>query len=734
MIKEQRHRVRLNWPLIAVLLFGLILRVLFAPGVGYEGSLEVMQSASSIASALKPLSPNHLLTALPELRAKLGWPRIVAQAPLGASYALFGETDLVTRLFGLLSSLAGLLILYRISRRMTSEIVAVIAILVYALIPLDIFYSGTPTYFTFWLPVTLLLAHLSDRIMERKAVFPVLFAMIGILLLTVVEFWLGFFVVVLWASKWIEVKLPGRGVWLPVFITLVAAVASVIAFWPEMPGWRHVLLEPGMGLLIPLFVIALMAAFVMPGRWTRPAFLWLTTAMATFLGCLAVGSQAMNLSPIILLIVAGFCLISGVYLVNQPLPKIPLPAFVLILAATLIFAYFGLSAQTELIPSFDGFHWLGFHSVFLFSNIIGGIFIVLLLVSASQFSRNKKSVFINFLTLALFPFSMLSPIGQKTLPFQAMTSAVKAAVQALDDVELPLRVYVTDSQVRNSFSYYITQVGSDLRIVQQRWDGPEGISDGYILALEGGLRDLPETWLKLDTFGGPMAPTRLVLHRFLTPRSAEEELQVAGDLVREIPNANNYQRYYAALINGGKACDAYEAWMKSKELDGGDSDSIPIQSNLNCFETPTLTEEQMSFVDLEALRVNTGSIRVEPAGLDEEGQPMWQVFRTYDIYYDPRLFDIKIPLDPDVFYLYSANVMGGQRAPFYTLYWRIGNIEKYLDRNFYPYWTRVSLLVYSGVADSGDADLRLSPVLSDNLESVFVSQLELSKILLLPKP
>jgi hypothetical protein len=429
-----------------------------------------------------------------------------------------------------------------------------------------------------------------------------------------------------------------------------------------------------------------------------------------------------------LLIAVGVCIVIGDYLANLLDRPIPFTAAALCLAAALGAAYFGLRAQSELIPSFEGFRWLGFHSIFIFSNIVGGIFIIFLLVSSGFQSKTRKSAFIGLLTLALFPFAMLSPIWQKISPFQTMTNAVKAAAFALDDLEIPLRVYVTEPQLRDLLAYYEAENGGSFRIVQQRWDGPDRINDGYILGPEGKIQDVPESWLKINTFGQLNAPTRLVLYRYLTPKSAAEELQVAGTLVSQDPTAEHYQRYYEALINAGQYCNAYEAWIEARGLFGGASSSIPIRADLDCFGDSSKSGETQEFDSLTALVHYPGYIRVGLLTVDEAGNPIWRVFRRYEGYYDPRIFDLKTTLDQDAFYLYSANVKGELHDPFYALYWRIGDREEYLDKKLYPEWTRVSLLIYSGESDEASVEMRFSPVLSDNFGTMLVNQVQISRI------
>jgi hypothetical protein len=731
MAKENKTRSDIFGMFLAVLLFGLLLRVLFAPGVGFENSFDVIRGSSSIASALKPLSLGHFLASLPQLRAELGWPRIMAELPLAIIYAVFGYSDHVTRTFGLLCSLFGLLIIYGIARQMTGREIAgqntaLLAIAIFALIPIDIFASGTPTHATFWFPITLLVAYLFESILRRKAAIPALFLLVTAFYLLVIQFWLGFFVLIFWVAKLVDIRWPYRGIWLPISIILVAATAITVVFWDELHAWRSAMLEPGMYLLVPLFLVALVSALLRPSR-TKAAFLWLICALAALLGSLLTGSPPADLLAAGLLIAVGVCIVIGDYLANLLDRPIPFSAAALYLAATLGAAYFGLRAQSELIPSFEGFRWLGFHSIFLFSNIIGGLFIVFLFASAAIW-KNKKASLVGFLALTLFPFAMLSPIWQKTLPFQTLTNAVKAAASALDDLDIPLRVYITEPQLRDLLAYYEAENGGSFRIVQQRWDGPDRINDGYILGPEGKIQDVPESWLKINTFGQLNAPTRLVLYRSLTPKSAAEELQVASTLVTQDPTAEHYRRYYEALINTGQYCNAYEAWMEARELFGGTSSSIPVRADLDCFGASSKSGETQQFDTLTALVHYPGYIRVGLLNVDEAGNPIWRVFRRYEGYYDPRIFDLRTSLDQNAFYLYSANVRGELRDPFYTLYWRIGDREDYLDKNLYPEWTRVSLLIYTGESDEALVEMRFSPVLSDNFGTMFLSQVQISRI------
>src|SRR3990172_7571465 len=300
MARNNKRRSDLFGMLLPVLLFGLILRVLFAPGVGLDNSFDVINGSLSIASTLKPLSFSHFLASLPQLRAEHGWPRIMAEFPLTIIYTVFGYSDLVTQAFGFLCSLFGLLIIYGIARQMTgrdiaSQNTALLAVAIFALTPNDIFASGTPSHSTCWFPITLLLVYLFESILRRKAGIPALLLLIAALYLLVVQFWLGFFLLLFWVAKLIDTRWRGRGIWLPLSITLVATATITVVFWGELHAWREAMLEPGMVLLVPLFLVALVSALLRLGPRARTIFLWLTCAIAALLGSLLTGSPPADL-------------------------------------------------------------------------------------------------------------------------------------------------------------------------------------------------------------------------------------------------------------------------------------------------------------------------------------------------------------------------------------------------------------------------------------------------------
>jgi hypothetical protein len=731
MTKGKANRPSAFWTLGAILMFGLLLRILFAPGVGFEPGLKTVNGASAIASVLRPDDLGNFLSSLQRIRAELGWTRIVAELPLAFFYAFFGESDSVTRSFGLIFSVIALFMVYWVARRLAgpepeTENIASIATVFFSLIPLGTFLSVTPSHSTFWFPLTLLMAYFSARIIRGKAVPAVVLTLIVVLCLLLIDFWLGFFILLFSVAELIESKWSGKGFVFAITSMVIIAIVAVIINWSQLHTWREALLEPEMVLLIPLFTVVLVAALIKPSHGTNVVFLWLTCAITVFLGTLVTGSQAIDASAAGLLVIVGLCILTGAYFSDWLAVEHGPQAFTILLVFALLVAYLGLKSQMELIPSFDGLDWLGFHSIFLFSNIIGGLFIVFLLASAAIW-KTRKAPQIGFLALALFPLAMLSPIWEKNRPFQTLGNAVQAAVISLNAMELDLRVYVTDPNVKELLAYYEEQARGSFRIVPQRWDSPEHVADGYVLALEGELQDVPKTWLRLDTFGGFSAPVRLVLYRSLFPQSAAAELQTASALASQEPSPDHYQRYYEALINAGEFCKAYNAWMVARELQGRQPSSIPVSSFADCFASSQAVPN-IEFDSLANLRHYPGFIRVGPFGEDEEGNLVWRVFRRYEGYYDPRIFDLKTELDQDSFFLYSANVKGEAHDPFYTLYWRIGDHEEYLDKNLYPEWSPVSLLIYSGEDKDGSVEMRFSPVLSDNFGAMFLSQVQISRI------
>ena len=725
---------------VAVLLFSLGLWTLFAPGVGFEEGFGVMEDSSQIASALKPLRPGHLVTLLDDLsevNEQMGLSKLVAGFPQALIYGIFSQSDFVTRASGLTFSLASLLLVYLIAKRWIETAGAILAGLFYALIPLVVFYSGTAARFGFWIPLTMAAAYLSMDFRQRKTVLVAVIAAITIALLLIAEFWLGAFLFLFWVCILIEDARSGIGSLLAGSATLLSIIGCVIVYWQSLASWQTTLLEPGIYILLPLFVISLVSGFTTFRKENGEVHVWLLCAVSAFMGSLAAGAGLGEgqTTPLVFILVFGFCILSGSYFIKLQEGVFPLLSLVILMMIIFLFAYFGIRAQQELIPSLEGLSWLGFQSIFLFSNIAGGVFILLLVISPRFYTGTKlNSRFGLALPLfALYALSMLSPIWDKIFPYRMLTETVLSAADELNQSGASMPVYLPNPQDRQLLSYYASEgiviSGRTSAFPEIRsWESPEAVGDGYVLAREGTLLEVPKNWVRIGKFGWLSAPTHLVLYRSLTPESTATELQAAADLVRQEPIAENYLRLYEALINTGEFCEAYQTWMMAMVLEGGSIDSIPIRLDLNCFEG-NVDGDGSTEIEPPVLRVYSGAIILQQAGERESGHPVWRVWRKYDFYYDPRIFNFKTSIAANAFYIYSADVKGTRLEPFYTLYWRIGDKESYFDKRIYADWEKVSCLIYSGTQGTDDIELQISPVLSDNFGDIFFSNVGLVKVI-----
>jgi hypothetical protein len=727
--------------LVTVLMFTLGLWILFAPGVGFEGSFEVMNDSSQIASVLMPLRPGHLVTLLSdlgEMNEQLGLSKLVAGFPQGLIYAIFGESDFVTRASGLIFSLASLFLVYLIAKEWIGTGGAILAVLFCALIPVEVFYSGTPTRFGFWLPLAVAAVYLSMGFRQRKTVLVAVVAGIAFSLLLIAEFWLGVFLFLFWASTVIDNTRPGTGILLAGSAALLSFIVWIFVYWQSLAGWQTALLEPGMYILLPLFGISLVSGSRNFRRENSEVYVWLLCAAAAGMGSLAGGAVLGEgqTTPLVLILVVGFCILSGSYFIKLQEGVFPNFSLIILMMIILMFAYFGIQAQREFIPSLGGLSWLDFHSILLFSNIASGVFILLIVIIPLFYTGTKlNSRFGLVLPLfALYALSMLSPIWDKVFPYMMLTETMFSAANELNQSDASRPVYLPNPQDRQLLSYYARELnaisGRTNAFPEIRsWESPEAVGDGYVLAREGTLREVPENWVQIDRFGWLPSPTHLVLYRSLTPESAAAELQAADALIQQEPVAGNYLHVYEALINAGEFCRAYQAWMMAMVFGDGASSSIPIRLDLNCFER-AFGQDGTDEIAPPNLRVYSGAIILQQAGERESGHPVWRVWRKYDFYYDPRIFNFKTSIAANAFYIYSADVQGTRLEPFYTLYWRIGDKESYFDKRIYADWEKVSSLIYSGTQGIGEVELQISPVLSDNFGDMFFSDVGLVKVLI----
>src|SRR3989338_1031326 len=117
--------------LLLIVLFGLFLRLIFFSGMGISDSLVYSKTANDINTG-KGIDPNSTLT----LSTRMG-----LIYPTSISYRLFGINDFSSVLFVLLTSTAGIILVFYFGKLLFNEKVGLMASFLLSFFPLDVVYS-----------------------------------------------------------------------------------------------------------------------------------------------------------------------------------------------------------------------------------------------------------------------------------------------------------------------------------------------------------------------------------------------------------------------------------------------------------------------------------------------------------------------------------------------------------------------------------------------------------------
>lgn len=124
------HKMRILNPIFIILCLALVVRILFIIGVVRGDDFDYSRAAYEISQGHQ-LNRNHCC----------GLNRVGIIYPVAALYALFGVNEWVTVAYPIFLSLVGVASIYGIGRVLDDEATGLIAALLWAVFPLDVFLS-----------------------------------------------------------------------------------------------------------------------------------------------------------------------------------------------------------------------------------------------------------------------------------------------------------------------------------------------------------------------------------------------------------------------------------------------------------------------------------------------------------------------------------------------------------------------------------------------------------------
>jgi len=728
---DMRHKQLI--PFLFILGLWATLRAIYPTGIVFATDFEHARLADEFAGLLRPVlsapfsTGDGALQAVVDFIQQHGAGRIMPYLPVSLFYLLFGVNDLSSLAYPLLSSLAGLAMVYGIASLVAGENAGLLAALLWVLLPAEIYYS---TIMSSVLPFFMLNSAalffflLGERLDNRRRLVSYVVSAVCLLVSIIVNR-AGWAVLIFFAAfKICAGKKDNRYCWLIggglVLLSWLAAGLYLFrdpAFVVQMPEilfgiYEYTAREPGWLLFLPLLVagIAILAygaerltplrplsGMLREGRFARSPLqdglfiplLWLGTVYPVYslYDHSGAGTEKFllpGLAPVIILI-AGY--------LSSSLNLRSLRTFVVIDALlTGLLVWLGSQAEIALVD----LQPLSLRMVFNLSIIASGV---------AFFGSMSSPIFVldgakrwktalNFLFLGLLGLAMLQPI-QSRHDFAKLTSGNSSTNEAfafLTSQEMVLPVYV-DNQIMLERLNYLSgyRWGREGGIFQVPLtllpEEPQAIGSAYVVLSSGSAVSPPESWWPVKQ-AGKSGHVTYWIYRALSPGDAAQELEAAKAAVRASPDGANYYRLSGAQINAGDLCEGYKSWMKSVRLGDFNYDFIPVRQGWDCFELGDynyLVEHRWS-TSLYSFGFIDRTVDAE------SGAPITRFVRKG--YADRKtMFQTVFEVQPDTFYLLEMEVRGDSPIDMVTPYWKIGDHEMFLEAGGrYADWYHLGVL------------------------------------------
>lgn len=719
--------------ILLILLTALVLRLIFLVGLGSGDSLEVADLAlqmiadAKIAAARLLTSPSFQLlqNEIGKILSSYGADFILIFSPISFFYLIGKASELTSILYPLISSLLTIALVYLIGRKHMDESSALIAALLFSILPTNIFSATQPISTQPILFISALTIFIvSPPFTFHRRTNPFVITVI-LFLGFFVNIWIGLvigLIVLNSVLKSHKIKNP--------FNTNFLLTVSVIPFlfginWLAnfQPLYTHLRTEPGFEILIPLILIASTVNAIIKKTEFSWLYAWISAALFALLVSFEWTAQdASTLNALILFLLIPLVMIVGHYLANglgKGRNRIHLLGLSILL---LLAAWFGVRGQEQLISTFSGVSNISIYSAFYVIEILRGfVFIALIASPIVLFNlslRNRKAFNIALLvgiTLSFIPGSW--KIVEEEI---ARNTAIRETYENLQEISGEIPIYILeDRQILTHLKTLLVfnQLQDALGSIDVVGSNElSNLRSGYILFWEGALKEIPNDWLRLETLGLIRGP-RLSLLRVMDPQEAENEMNLADVALMTSQTTDNYYRLYSAAVNAGALCTAYQAWNQFQALSMERIVSIAVdtESAKECFAVVNSLDMTTELTDAK-FPGYTGQSDIKRIKA-EEGLDVVRINRQYSFYSDPRIFDFKIELNTDAVYLYSITIRS--REPVKTFYWRMEEMEYYLEENSYPAWTEISILLATPGLENNKM-ISLSPVIFSHYGNVFI--------------
>ena len=706
------------------------MRLLFTAGINNPADLinmeRVARSASYFTDGAQNFSSAFLLA-----RNELGGIRnFIFYIPDLFVYLIFGITQVSAIVLSVAFSLASIFLVYTIGFLQTNKrVVGLLAALITAFFPLDIFYSTSAprvNKMTFLFLLFVFCVLLAAKKRSKLAM--------GFVFLIFISFFFWqpqlFLVALTIALAAYFYNSPQRR---PLIFVLWIIIGLVL-----FVGWQQtdevflsvyslILSQPEMVIFLPLFIVAISVLTLKREKSAEAPLLGSLIVLCVYIGLFTflnpnekpdLFNAGVFLRPLFAFLSIALAIYFSSHLTQRQ--GIIWTCALAVIAAT--GAGLAVIGSSDFLPSFQGLDWLGFHSLFLIYSILGGIAFTGVMVSPIFMTGTKGQwkTASRFALLVIILFSTLSFSWNRANDYRYLTIAPSRALAYISDNEITMPIYAMSEDTYDRLGYLTKMVDvfgdNNLQLTLTSMEETDHIQEGLILVFDDNITaPLPASWRQVGAFGNLGEP-RLVIYEV-------RSLQKSNDLLQSASHADvNPLDIYGLQINAGLLCEGYQTWRSSPQTELSTIYVVPYSVQSDCV---VRGDNIVSIEDLTKVNNREGYIQFPSSS---EGLGILNMAQVTLPVYDMRTMSVAVDLVPNSLYLYSIEIRTA--SPTATLYWHAGDAEDYLEMRPYPEWETVSLLILTPDWESPE-EVSFSPVLFDHLDivsvrNIFIGPVELT--------
>ncbi len=738
------HFLQTNCPLLLVLATGLIVRLTFVTGIVARDDFLYADAARAITRGNWGI-----------INPYAGTRRVGHYFPVALLFELFGPTEAAALAWPLLCSLATIAFIYAIAKLKAGETAGLMAGMVWAFFPADIFLAtylypdGPVTPFTAAAVYLLLLAETKEgkakKIIYALLPFVLVYGFVVKESMAVAAFFVAAYLMWKFFPASGKARLYKLATQKRFQVGMVLLALAGLAWYSSLqaPWFPSLLTMTSQDvvdklsshtlyyILAPLFLMSVLTTLARRWReaqmilaWAAFTFFYMEwgTRKTSFLWY-APANRFLDQRNLAFMLVP-FAILAGIYLSKLMSPQAARRSTIAIAALTLAA---GLTIR---------FGWLPLQVILALAALGLILFLVASIASPLVFSwefAERKSRFAALLMGSL-ALGYILPIHTYR-SFDELDHAAKQNLREAASLLLevpPLPIWLAPSF--DKWDYSALNLYAGYRFGYDRfadevgmfisWTGDySDVGSGYVLVVNTDPGEVPATWWKVADIQQPETPNLthpplLSIYRALNAQDAQTELDDARAAVAENASEINLLRLFAAAVNAGDIPAGIQTY-RSLSVSGGQQ----AQWELYLFRLLENYVEENSRALSDNLFVNPSfadgvdgwHIAPQLAGQfellpDEDGDGQVLKFvNPSDAQIIP--LDQTVALKPNTVYVYQVEVFS--TVELRALYWKSGEIEQFSfgTTQVYGEWTVVQAMFLTPDWGEGVREVFLAPIL-----------------------